>query len=121
MPNFVQFAIRSGDLKTWIYYHPQKEIIQTKMFLKWLSINFLQILSRNRFLDQKIINLITINGIRLELEDGTWGLIRASSNKPSLVVVIESPISNQQMHNMFNEIDIVLKQHKEIGEYDQKI
>ena len=74
-----------------------------------------------RFLDQKIINLITINGIRLELEDGTWGLIRASSNKPSLVVVIESPISNQQMHNMFNEIDIVLKRNKEIGEYDQKI
>ena len=74
-----------------------------------------------RFLDQKIINLIAINGIRLELEDGTWGLIRASSNKPSLVVVIESPISNQQMHNMFNEINIVLKQHKEIGEYDQKI
>ena len=29
------------------------------------------------------------------LEDGSWGLIRASSNKPSLVVVIESPTSDQ--------------------------
>ena len=34
-------------------------------------------------------------GIRFTLEDGSWGLIRASSNKPSLVVVVESPSSEK--------------------------
>jgi phosphomannomutase len=33
----------------------------------------------------------TINGIRFTLEDGSWGLIRTSSNKPALVNVVESP------------------------------
>ena len=30
-----------------------------------------------------ISEIITINGIRFTLENGSWGLIRASSNKPS--------------------------------------
>ena len=37
------------------------------------------------------INILTVNGLDFHLEDGSWGLIRASSNKPSLVVVTESP------------------------------
>ncbi len=73
------------------------------------------------FLDQKIIEINTINGVRITLEDGTWGLIRASSNKPSLVVVVESPVSKTQMQTMFNAIDLVLSKFPEIGEYDQKI
>jgi phosphomannomutase/phosphoglucomutase len=44
---------------------------------------------------QKIRELITVNGIRIVLEDGTWGLVRASSNKPELVVVVESPTPRQ--------------------------
>ena len=36
---------------------------------------------------------ITVNGVRVTVEDGTWGLVRASSNKPELVVVVESPVS----------------------------
>ena len=39
--------------------------------------------------DQKISDILTVNGVRFSLEDGSWGLIRASSNKPSLVVVTE--------------------------------
>ena len=55
------------------------------------------------------------------LEDGTWGLVRASSNKPSLVVVVESPASEANMRAIFNDIDTRLSQHPEVGEYDQKI
>ena len=42
---------------------------------------------------QKIRDLVTVNGVRVTVEDGTWGLVRASSNKPELVVVVESPAS----------------------------
>lgn len=73
-------------------------------------------------LGQKIVDLVTVNGVRFTLEDGTWGLIRASSNKPSLVVVVESPASEDQMHNMFEAIDAMLAEnYPEVGEYDQKI
>ena len=69
----------------------------------------------------KIADVITVNGMRLILEDGTWGLIRASSNKPSLVVVVESPVSESRMHDMFEYLDGFLSSFKEVGEYDQKI
>lgn len=68
-----------------------------------------------------ISTLITVNGVRVVLEDGTWGLVRASSNKPSLVVVCESPVSEAQMRAMFADIDRRLKAHPEVGSYDQKI
>ncbi len=70
---------------------------------------------------QKIIDIVTVNGVRFTLEDGSWGLIRASSNKPSLVVVVESPASEDQMFNVFEEIEKTLSQFKDVGEYDQKI
>ncbi|MBL4619420.1 MAG: phosphomannomutase/phosphoglucomutase, partial [Marinicaulis sp.] len=63
----------------------------------------------------------TVNGVRITAEDGTWGLVRASSNKPELVVVIESPTSEENMKAMFAELDAVLQQHPEIGKYNQKI
>jgi len=64
---------------------------------------------------------VTVNGVRVTLEDGTWGLVRASSNKPSLVVVVESPKSEENMRGMFKDIDARLSRHKEVGAYDQKI
>ena len=70
---------------------------------------------------QKIRELITVNGIRIVLEDGTWGLVRASSNKPELVVVVESPTSEANMRAIFAEIDAELAKHKEVGAYNQKI
>ena len=70
---------------------------------------------------QKIRDIVTVNGVRVTAEDGTWGLIRASSNKPELVVVVESPTSEANMKAMFDELDAVLKQHPEVGEYNQKI
>jgi len=72
-------------------------------------------------LGQKITRLVTVNGVRVVLEDGTWGLVRASSNKPSLVVVVESPASEANMRGMFRDIDTRLAKHPEVGAYDQKI
>jgi phosphomannomutase/phosphoglucomutase len=70
---------------------------------------------------QKIRDLITVNGVRVVLEDGTWGLVRASSNKPELVVVVESPTSEANMKAIFADIDAQLARFPEVGEYNQKI
>ncbi len=71
--------------------------------------------------DQNINEILTINGVRFTLEDGSWGLVRASSNKPSLVVVVESPTSDKRKKNIFNFIDNLLEKTGKIGDYDQKI
>jgi phosphomannomutase/phosphoglucomutase len=68
-----------------------------------------------------IRDVVTVNGVRVTLEDGTWGLVRASSNKPSLVVVVESPVSEERMRGMFAEIDGRLSANPHVGEYDQKL
>jgi phosphomannomutase/phosphoglucomutase len=70
---------------------------------------------------QHIRELITVNGVRVVLEDGTWGLIRASSNKPELVVVVESPTSEANMRAIFQDLDGELSRMPEVGEYNQKI
>ena len=71
--------------------------------------------------NQKILDLLTVNGVRFALTDGSWGLIRASSNKPSLVIVVESPTSDERKRKIFNFIDVLLKETGKVGEYDQKI
>ena len=70
---------------------------------------------------QEISEILTVNGIRFTFNDGSWGLIRASSNKPSLVIVTESPSSENRMKKIFNFIDDLLQKTGKIGEYDQKI
>ncbi len=71
--------------------------------------------------NQSITEVLTVNGVRFSLTDGSWGLIRASSNKPSLVVVTESPTSNERKKKIFDFIDKLLQGTGKIGEYDQKI
>ncbi len=70
---------------------------------------------------QVIDDVLTVNGVRFSFEDGSWGLIRASSNKPSLVVVTESSTSDERKKKIFDFIDKLLKETGKIGEYDQKI
>jgi len=70
---------------------------------------------------QIITEILTVNGIRFSFKDGSWGLIRASSNKPSLVVVTESPTSDKRKKEIFYFIDKLLQKTNKIGEYDQKI
>jgi len=74
-----------------------------------------------KVLGQNIASIVTVNGCRVTLDDGTWCLVRASSNKPSLVVVVESPTSDEAMHAIFKDLDTRLAKHPEVGEYDQKI
>ncbi|MCA1490358.1 phosphomannomutase/phosphoglucomutase [Ensifer sp. NBAIM29] len=70
---------------------------------------------------QKIVDIVTVNGVRVVTEDGTWGLVRASSNKPELVVVVESPVSEARQRAMFEAVDGVLREHAEVGAYNQTI
>ena len=71
--------------------------------------------------NQEINEVLTVNGVRFTFEDNSWGLIRASSNKPSLVIVTESPTSDDRKIKIFNFIDSLLQKTGKIGEYDQKI
>ncbi len=71
--------------------------------------------------NQSISEVLTVNGVRFSLEDGSWGLIRASSNKPSLVIVSESTKSNESKKKIFEFIDDLLQKTGKIGDYDQKI
>ena len=77
--------------------------------------------NKNKIDGQEITEVLTVNGIRFSFEDGSWGLIRASSNKPSLVVVVESPTSDSRKKKIFDFIDDLLQKTGKIGEYDQKI
>jgi phosphomannomutase/phosphoglucomutase len=70
---------------------------------------------------QEIVDVLTVNGIRFSFDDGSWGLIRASSNKPSLVVVTESTKSDERKKKIFDFIDGLLQKTGKIGKYDQKI
>ena len=76
---------------------------------------------KTKITDKFISEILTVNGIRFTLEDGSWGLIRASSNKPSLVIVTESVRSTDEMKSIFIFIDDILKTTGKVGEYDQKI
>jgi phosphomannomutase / phosphoglucomutase len=70
---------------------------------------------------QNIRDVVTVNGVRVTVKDGTWGLVRASSNKPELVVVVESPVSEARMREMFKAVDGVLRENPEVGAYNQSI
>ncbi len=68
---------------------------------------------------QLIKDIVTVNGVRFQLADDSWGLLRASSNKPSLVVVVESRTSRDQMYDVFDHIKARLDATGKIGEWDQ--
>jgi phosphomannomutase/phosphoglucomutase len=70
---------------------------------------------------QAIRDVVTVNGVRVTVADGTWGLVRASSNKPELVVVVESPASEERMREMFVAIDAILRENPEVGAYNQTV
>lgn len=68
-----------------------------------------------------IDNVVTVNGARVILDNGSWGLVRASSNTPNLVVVCESSQSDTEMRAIFKDIDAVIRTEPQVGEYDQTI
>lgn len=68
-----------------------------------------------------IDRIVTVNGARIILDNGAWGLVRASSNTPNLVVVCESPESPEELREIFEQIDGFIHTEPSVGEYDQKI
>ena len=68
-----------------------------------------------------IASIVTVNGARVILDNGAWGLVRASSNTPNLVVVCESPDSEAEMRAIFADIDAVIRTEPGVGAYDQTI
>ncbi len=70
---------------------------------------------------RKIKDVVTVNGARVILENGSWGLVRASSNTPNLVVVCESSESDAEMRAIFKDLDAVIRTEPGVGDYDQVI
>ncbi|WP_297732620.1 phosphomannomutase/phosphoglucomutase [uncultured Maricaulis sp.] len=70
---------------------------------------------------RQIVDVNTVNGVRFTLDGGAWGLVRASSNTPNLVVVVESPSSADDVKAIFSEIKAELAKYPEIGAFDQEI
>ncbi len=68
-----------------------------------------------------ISEVVTVNGARVILDNGAWGLVRASSNTPNLVVVCESPESAEELRAIFEDLDRVIRTEPAVGEYDQTL
>jgi len=68
-----------------------------------------------------ISQVVTVNGARVILDNGGWGLVRASSNTPNLVVVCESPDSEAELKAIFNDLDAIIRTEPGVGEYDQTL
>ena len=77
--------------------------------------------AKETFAGREIIDVITVNGGRVVLDNGAWGLIRPSSNTPNLVVVCESPDSDAEKREIFAELDALIQQEEHLGDYDQKM
>jgi phosphomannomutase/phosphoglucomutase len=78
--------------------------------------------SGGSILGRKIIDVNTVNGARVTLEDGSWVLVRASSNKPELVVVVESMVGEDDMRDLFRkEVKPRLAAFAEVGSYNQEV
>jgi phosphomannomutase/phosphoglucomutase len=73
-------------------------------------------------LGRPIRDVNTVNGARVTLADGSWVLVRASSNKPELVTVVESMHSQADMVALFrDEVKPRLAAFAEVGAYNQEI
>jgi chaperonin GroEL len=78
--------------------------------------------SGGTILGRAIVEVITVNGVRVALDDGSWVLVRASSNKPEIVVVVESTRSADDMRALFHtEVKPRLAKFPGIGAYNQEI
>jgi len=73
-------------------------------------------------LGRKIASVLTVNGVRVTLEDASWVLVRASSNKPEMVVVVESTQSDADMRALFREeVKPRLAKYAGVGPYNQEV
>ena len=79
-------------------------------------------LKGTEILGRKVVDVNTVNGARVTLDDGSWVLVRASSNKPELVVVVESMQSKDDMKDLFHkEVKPRLAKFDAVGDYNQEV
>jgi phosphomannomutase/phosphoglucomutase len=71
------------------------------------------------FAGRPVAQVVTVNGARVILDNGSWGLVRASSNTPNLVVVCESSESEAELRAIFKAVDDVIRTEPGVGDYDQ--
>ena len=60
--------------------------------------------------------VVDVNGARVEFDDG-WGLVRASSNLPKLVLVFEAR-TQERMNTIKNEFESLIAKYPEIGKME---
>lgn len=77
--------------------------------------------SGGRIAGRPVTEIVTVNGARVILDNGSWGLVRASSNTPNLVVVCESFTSGAEMRAIFADLDRIIRREPDVGAYDQTI
>jgi phosphomannomutase / phosphoglucomutase len=61
------------------------------------------------------------HALRCTLADGSWCLVRTSSNRPDIVVVVESPVSQERLHQMFALAGGVLRRRPDVGGDNQTL
>lgn len=72
-----------------------------------------------KFANKRVKDVLLINGIRLEFEDGSWLLIRASSNTPNLVIVAETfDQDGRDLRNLDSALREVLTLFPEVTGFD---
>jgi phosphomannomutase / phosphoglucomutase len=77
---------------------------------------------RQTILGRRVVEVLTLDGARVRLEDGAWLLVRASSNKPELTVVVESLTSEADMRALFHQVvKPRLAAHPEVGAFNQEV
>lgn len=76
---------------------------------------------KKKIRDVAIEEIITVNGIRVHYADKSWGLVRASSNKPSLVVVAESFTTRKRLYEIIEDIKQRLDSTGKVGKWDQEL
>jgi phosphomannomutase / phosphoglucomutase len=77
--------------------------------------------SKTPFGGRNITQINTVNGIRFSFANGSWGLIRASSNKPELVIVCEGMESETEMSHIFGSIRQLLLDEPAVKAFNQEI
>ena len=101
-PTFTPSCPRPGARRPWRRIAPTRR--NTASPTRWRPLRD-DAAEGEKIAGHAIADLVTVNGVRVVTDDGTWGLVRASSNKPELVVVVESPVSEARMREMFKAVD----------------
>jgi phosphomannomutase / phosphoglucomutase len=71
------------------------------------------------FAGKPVARIVRVNGTRVEYDDGTWLLVRASSNTPNLVIVAESFDDNgQTLRSIDAAVRGILEQIPGVGDFE---